>query len=321
MELISVIVPIYNVVNYLDKCIESILNQTYSELEIILVNDGSTDSSLEKCNNFQKKDCRIKVLNKKNGGLSDARNYGIYNSQGKYLAFIDSDDYIEKDMIEKLYCAIKKTEADMAICGFFESYSNQIQKKGIVDQCKVFSTEEAIKNITDLYPMAWNKLYKKELFADIRYPVGKYHEDTFVIFQLFEKCSKIVAINDCLYYYIRRKNTISKSDFQVKHLDLIKAWKYNYQFVCDRYPDLEPVIFSKYMMAYFQVLDKILTSDKRVIERNKSYLKSVSKTLKKNKKSIVTSPYITLKRKLLYCLLLLSNQLYKIAITSFQKSI
>lgn len=242
-ELISIIVPVYNVEKYIDKCINSILLQTYQHIEIILVDDGSIDNSGVICDNYQKKDCRIKVIHKKNGGLSDARNVGIEFSKGKYITFIDSDDYIEKNYIEFLYKILKTNEAEISICDFkyiseYERLMNKISnsKKEII-----YSKKEALKELcTDkTFPnSAWGKLYLKNLFEDIRYPKGRIFEDIPTTYKLFSKCNKIVYGDWALYNYLYREKAISKSEFNLRRLDAIDFTNEMTNYIEKEFPDL-----------------------------------------------------------------------------------
>ena len=179
MPKISIIVPVYNVEKYLEKCVKSILNQTFTDFELILVDDGTPDSSGVICDQFAEKDERIKVIHKKNGGLSDARNTGIEVAKGEYIGFVDSDDYIAEDMYELLYTNIVNEEADLSICGIYDVYENKEAQKRI-RQYMILNKFEAIKVILEAKIVsvhAVNKLYKKELFTHVRYPVGKITED------------------------------------------------------------------------------------------------------------------------------------------------
>ena len=234
-DLISVIVPVYNVEKYLERCIQSICNQTYKALEIILVNDGSTDSSGYICDQYAKADSRIKVIHKKNGGLSDARNYGIDLASGDYIAFVDSDDYVELQMYEYLLKALKENEADLAICNY--QYCTETDNKLEVGSVYEYDTKKVElvapyqaqelyfsdpkKRI--LYTVAWNKLYERKLFSRIRYPIGKVHEDEYTTFKLLYQAKKIVVLQDELYHYLIRKNSISGA-FDQKRFDLFDAY-------------------------------------------------------------------------------------------------
>ena len=225
-DLISVIVPIYNVEKYLKKCIESIIQQTYDNLEIILINDGSTDNSPKICDNYAKKDKRIKVIHKKNGGLSDARNYGLEIATGKYISFVDSDDYIHKQMIEKLYNNLKANYSDISICNICNVYPNGKKMNLSIPETSVVEQKQKFYNIYNKYSVvtvvAWNKLYKKEIFKTIRYPLGKVHEDEWIIFDILKNAQKISYLNEPLYYYIQREESISNS-FNLKRLHIIEV--------------------------------------------------------------------------------------------------
>ncbi|MCR8746796.1 glycosyltransferase family 2 protein [Romboutsia lituseburensis] len=228
MSLISIIVPVYNVEKYIHECIDSIINQTYSNIEIILVNDGSTDNSGNICEKYEKKDNRIKVVHKKNGGLSDARNVGIDISNGDYICFIDSDDWINLDMIENLYNLIIRYNADIAQSDYVEVYNkDSMSKNAIKEDIKFYNSndmleclygEEYVKTV-----VVWNKMYKKELFNQIRFPKGKLHEDEFTTYKIIHKANMIIDSNLPLYYYRQRENSIMNSNFNIKRLDAIDA--------------------------------------------------------------------------------------------------
>ena len=182
-ELISVIVPIYKVEKYLKRCIESIINQTYHNLEIILVDDGSPDKCGEMCEEYSKKDKRIKVIHKENGGLSDARNKGLEIATGKYIGFVDSDDFIDKDMYKVLYNNLKNNNADMSICSIYQFENEEEIVKGYNKNETVitYNKQEMFNNFYDdllRNVVAWNKLYKADIFKDIKYPKGKAVEES-----------------------------------------------------------------------------------------------------------------------------------------------
>ncbi len=232
--LISVIVPIYNVEQYLEKCINSILNQTYQNLEIILVDDGSPDNCGSICDSYLSLDQRIRVIHKQNGGLSDARNVGLNMASGDFIAFVDSDDTIMPEMIQKLYQRILTDQSDMAFCGYKQADQNGI----ILSECflpdNVLTGFDALKvsyeNNGVLFTIACNKLYKRSLFQYIRFPIGKYHEDEFTTYQIIDQCSRISIIRETLYIYYLRENSIMQGAYSVKHLDGIEASyeRYNY---------------------------------------------------------------------------------------------
>lgn len=214
---ISVIIPVYRVEQYLNRCVQSIIKQTYSNLEIILVDDGSNDNCPKLCDHWAKEDDRIFVIHKRNGGLSDARNVGLEAATGDYILFVDSDDYIDTNMCSRLVHTAEKHESDMVICSFVWSYpeKNIIQSMLTGNKIQSFSNIELLKiyfiNKTVELTVAWNKLYRKKLFFTeerIRYPVGRLHEDEFTTFRLIYASKKITIIPDALYYYVQRNASI-----------------------------------------------------------------------------------------------------------------
>ena len=209
--LISVIVPVYNVEKYLERCIDSIIDQTYKNIEIIIVNDGSTDNCASIIKGLQEKDSRIKSYYQANAGLSAARNTGIENSSGDYYLFVDSDDYIHPQMVEILYKNLIDYEADLSVCDLHWIEEGKDAEEYVQNNPVVYSGKEVLRKLIgdDLISVvAWNKLYKKEIFKDIRYPVGRLHEDEFVIHKILSKCNKSVYTDAKLYYYIKRKGSI-----------------------------------------------------------------------------------------------------------------
>ncbi len=225
-QLVSVIVPVYKVEQYLPKCIESIINQSYDNLEIILIDDGSPDNCPKICDEYAKIDSRIKVIHKKNGGLSDARNIGIDAAKGNYLYFVDSDDYIGPDSIKYLFNLIKKYNADIAIGGMCITYSQN--ESPILNKINEFLYDR----ISTLSEMMYNKnfnhsasakLYKSSLFKGIRYPVGKLYEDLFTIYLVVNKADKIVFGTQYCYYYYMRPGSIMQSSFTSKNNDVIEG--------------------------------------------------------------------------------------------------
>lgn len=229
--LISVIVPIYNVEKYLERCIQSIRNQSYSNLEIILVDDGSTDSSGVLADKFQKRDERIKVIHKNNGGLSDARNVGMKAANGEYLCFIDSDDYIHKDMILTLYTYIRRYFCEVSVCEGVDIYDDCLVEEKLFEidsvKCDVFNNIDAMKFwYTSSYgnpTVAWNKLYSRSIFDGICFEKGRLHEDEIIMHEVFAKCSHVVYVWKALYFYVNRSNSITQTKYNIKRLDVLYA--------------------------------------------------------------------------------------------------
>lgn len=229
--LVSVIVPIYNVEDYLPKCIDSIICQTYKNLEIILVNDGSLDNCALICEKYKKTDNRIKVIHKENGGLSDARNAGIKIASGSYYVFIDSDDYIHDQMIEVLVNGVSTTGADIAVCSFMNVKEGEnVAADGNIDNVsyKIISSDSDRLSYFygDKYTeftVAWNKIYPASFFNEIKYPKGKIHEDEFTTYKLLELAGSIAYIDIPLYYYVSRSSSIMGEQFNLKRLYRLDA--------------------------------------------------------------------------------------------------
>lgn len=226
-ELISVIVPVYNVEQYAGRSFDCLIAQTYTEFEAILVDDGSTDSSGKICDEYALKDKRFKVVHKENGGLSSARNEGIKYAAGVYIAFMDSDDMISPEFLSRLYSAVKKTGADIAICKevMFSSV-DELPAAALPSEAEVISYADYMRNVYkyhSTYIPAWNKLYKREIFSDVSFPVGRLHEDTFTTPLCAGKAEKIAVINDALYYYYRNASGIIHSKFSPRRLDDLEA--------------------------------------------------------------------------------------------------
>lgn len=229
MPLISIIVPIYNVEEYLGKCVNSLLGQTIRDIEIILVNDGSTDSCAQICDAYASKDSRIKVIHKKNGGLSDARNSGIKIAKGKYIAFLDSDDWVELNCYEYLYNLIEEQNADIVQCDYVKVYKSEDK---IVFNKEVkfaeYTGEEALNLLYgEQYPktiVVWNKLYKKKIFDKIIFPKGFVHEDEFVTYKALHQAGKVIDSNLPLVGYRQREGSIMNKEFNVKRLDVLQAY-------------------------------------------------------------------------------------------------
>ena len=227
-ELVSVIIPVYKVEKYLDKCVESVVNQTYKNLEIILVDDGSPDACPAMCDDWAQRDSRIKVIHKQNGGLSSARNAGLDVCAGEYLYFLDSDDYIAKNCIEMLLNAIISDNSDMCIGNIMlvDELGNSVgsyvcKEQGIITPENIFSTYG--NESTIIFIVAWGKLYKAKLFSDVRFPERKLHEDEFTFYKVLDCCKTISVLPDMLSFYVQHTDSIM-SKINPKRLDSIEAY-------------------------------------------------------------------------------------------------
>ena len=270
-SLISVIVPVYRVEKYLDKCVSSIVSQSYGNLEIILVDDGSPDKCGAMCDAWEKKDSRIRVIHKENGGLSDARNAGIEAANGECLMFVDSDDYIAPDMAEKLHTALVKNEAELSICNFCcvsEEGTEDFEQPNRLQE-KLITGEDALALLLARgsvnYVVAWNKLYKRELFHELRFPRGKYHEDEFLAHHILGLCKRIACIPDVLYFYLQRDGSIMSNPSFIRRLHSLEA-------AADRIQYCEASGMAKMLGMYYMNLSadfSFLCECKEDVEQNR----------------------------------------------------
>ncbi len=268
--LISVILPIYNVKSYLPKCMNSIFSQTYKNLEIIMVDDGSTDGCDKLCEEYIEKDNRVRVFHKKNGGLSDARNYGIERANGEYITCIDSDDYVDNDYVEYLYGLILNYKTKMSICQHRVVFDNgKIDEKGshgdesLTNKCCI----ERMLYHDVIDTSAWAKLYHKSLFETVRYPVGKLFEDIATTYRLMLQCETIAVGYESKYYYIMRSNSIVNGKFNPKKLDLLDMTDAMGIDVIKEYPDLERAVLRRRVYARFSTLNQLIDVNNVLKER------------------------------------------------------
>lgn len=238
MPKISIIVPVYKVEKYLDRCVKSILDQTYTDFELILVDDGSPDNCPAMCDAWAEKDNRIRVIHKENGGLSSARNAGLDIMNGEYVTFVDSDDAIRNDYLYALKYALDKNNADISIADLerLNDGDTVYKTNSILDVSEITGTEACDRIYSEpvKYVTAWNKLYGKHLFDNIRFPLGKIHEDEFTTYKLYYQAKRIAVISDKLYYYYSVPGSIMNSDFSIKKYDIIQAFEERERFFSER---------------------------------------------------------------------------------------
>lgn len=300
-QLVSIIIPIYNVESYLKRCIESVINQTYKNLEIILVNDGSTDNCGTICDKYKNKDNRIKVIHKKNGGLSDARNAGIEIATGKYLTFIDSDDYVSIDYIEYMINMLEEKKAQLAICKVKEVWPNSKLKDEAYTKIQVLNSKQTFENLLldkGIEVSSYAKLYSIDLFKKLRFPKGKVYEDTAIIYKIIANANRIVYGDKYCYYYISREGSISKhKEFNSSEIDYIEHTEQMLNFIRKRYKNLKIPVYRYYVYYKFRILKMLVFTkprnkkmEKQIIEDIKKYQKIVFKykeTPKKDKIAII----------------------------------
>lgn len=307
-ELISVILPIYNVELYLKECIESVISQSYKNLEIILVDDGSTDQSPYICDEYVKIDNRIKVIHKENGGLSDARNVGIQASSGSYIALVDSDDLIAQNFIEELYEGCIKSNAMIAACAYSKfSNEDEIVCFNNLDNAQVISGRELIKQIYlgqagEFGFVAWNKLYSRKLFDNVQYPFGRIYEDTYTTYKLFLSSDRIILLNRPLYFYRIRPESIMTTRISLKKIkdgvdadaSVVKYFQENQDY--EILPYVSSYFCKQAVLTYYKWIPKVNHAEKT---EAKKYLKTVYKqTWIYCRKS-----NMNFKKKVFYCLI------------------
>lgn len=274
---ISIIVPVYGVEKYVNRCIQSIVNQTYKNIEIILVDDGSPDNCPLICDEWAKEDLRIKVIHKKNGGLSDARNVGLQIASGELIGFVDSDDWISEDMYQLLYEDMVNNDSDISACGVKIIWEDNKFELLTPEGSYLFNQQEAMEAIikeTKLKQPVVYKLYKSDLIKDIMFPVGKYHEDVFWSYKAIGKAHKVSIFDTPCYFYFQRKNSIMGSTYSLKRLDSLEAKLERLKFIENNFPDLEEIAkwdlwFS--CMYSLQLAMKHLSIQEYRTARNKIY--------------------------------------------------
>lgn len=253
--MISVIIPIYNVSRYLPQCMKSVLSQSYQDLEIILVDDGSTDDCPKMCDNYKEQDARIRVVHKENGGLSDARNAGMMIARGEWIYFADSDDWLVQDAIQKLYHFAIENHCDVVQGGLYYAYQDHLlyrQATKVEQRCPVLERDEAMREliINDrVKNFAWGKLYKSDLIHDLFFPVGKFFEDSFWQHLVMDRVARYGIIDEPLYYYRQRNNSISGMPSNRLN-DLLEGNRERLNFIHERYPELYPLMKRKYDDLY-----------------------------------------------------------------------
>lgn len=252
--MVSVVIPVYNVAKYLSACLDSIMAQTYKDLDIILVDDGSTDASSEICDKYAALDSRIRVFHKENGGLSDARNFGITKAIGNEITFVDSDDVLNCNMIQVLHSIKHQVNCEMSVC-----FRRKIDEDGnFIDTKSQPSSLTIAKNKEEAMQVyfetkggglvAWGKLYDKKIFDTVRYPVGRYNEDVFTTYKLVAQCTAIAITSQQLYYYRVREGSIMNRPFEKKHLDMIYGSVEMTQFLERNFP--KQAIYSQILLIY-----------------------------------------------------------------------
>lgn len=281
MDKISIIVPVYNIQEYLEKCVKSIVKQTYKNLEILLVDDGATDNSGIICNDFALKDDRIKVIHKKNGGLSSARNEGIKHATGKYICFVDGDDFIREDYCEVLYNALIETKSDVSAVSYKEIKNSKTRiynsaarsKKDFDDKLTVYNRNETIIQFLHWknFRIAWNKLYKTKILKDIWFKEGATFEDMYFNYKVLSRSKRVAYVNSPCYNYIRRDGSISTTYSEKNLNDFADAILDVFYGVKENFPKL-----AKH--NYYALLQWLTSLSLKYMSANEKYPKVIKKS-------------------------------------------
>lgn len=307
--LVSIVVPVYNVETYLDACVSSLVEQDLKDIEILLVDDGSTDASSRLCDAWAQRDDRIKVIHKENGGLSDARNVGVTAACAPYVGFVDSDDRVTPTMYQVLYENLKREQADISICGVFSCYADKIIEPESCDYFTVDNVEAMREILGGKRLRVWVpvKLYPTNVMRETPFPVGRTYEDAFRVVDIFSKVKNVVVDLRPQYYYWHHEGTISSAAFNEKTLDIIDAYEHCHEVVMRDYPELEIEARFRCFWSRFEVLDKILVSEQRGKTEAERHIVTY---LRKHWYSILKNPYFGVARKLAFCALLINRRLY-----------
>ena len=261
MELISVIVPVYKVEDCLDKCVRSIAAQTYSHLEIILVDDGSPDRCGAICDEWAEKDSRIRVIHKENGGLSDARNAGLEIATGDLISFIDSDDWIEPGFLQLLWDAMERENAQIAACAveLVDETGKVLRLRGIVQEPVVEKMEGLRRLILEdgIHQTVWNKLYRRQVLEGIFFEKGKCHEDDFWTYQVFDRMDRLAIVDRPMYHYLQRSGSIMGAGYSLKRLDALEA-RYHRMEYLSKYSEVCDLTCQQLMLEYLWHLQSVL---------------------------------------------------------------
>ena len=305
-EKISIIVPIYNVEKYIKKCIDSIIVQTYTNIEIILVDDGSPDNCGKICDEYKEKDSRIRVIHKENTGVSGSRNIGLQNITGTYVTFIDADDYIEKDMIEILYKALKEYNADISICGTNDLKSNyELKRQSKCKQIVEMDKKNALKELLNeqvFTCVCWAKLYNAKLFETLKFnEQTKIAEDLEILYKILDKCNKVVYVPENKYNYLLRENSATKEKFNKDWIREIEISKEILNFIEKNYSDIYEYAAKRYVRINITCVYKILKTSGNIND-----VKKLTNNIKPYYKYYLKSSYISKKYKIAVISLLIN---------------
>ncbi|WGE31935.1 glycosyltransferase family 2 protein [Actinobacillus genomosp. 2] len=319
LPLISIIIPIYNVKPYLEKCINSVLEQSYSNLEIILVDDGATDGSSQVCDEFSEKYENIQVIHKQNGGLSSARNAGIEVMKGEYVFFLDSDDWIAHDIISQLYNDMIEYHADITGTSCYQAFSNgNLVLNTNLAERQILSKKDALRSFlfnNYLTPCAWGKLYKTSLWKDVRFPEGRLFEDQLTIYKVIELAETIIFNPIPKYFYFKRAGSIGHSAFSKKTYDLYEAINEQYDEITKHHPDIESdlaVAKITWEIVFINMMLNSNYSDQTIVDKTRAFAR-------KRILDVMKCEFIPNLRKFQITLFAYNFSLYKVLYARYKK--
>lgn len=301
-QLVSVIVPVYNVEEYLKRCVTSVCDQTYRNLEIILIDDGSTDNSGKICDESGRRDFRIKVIHKKNGGLADARNAGLDIATGEYVTFVDSDDWIRTDYVETLVRTLQYGKTRISACAYRRTddrVDEQIKEirdidyPAQVDVWPVFESYQHLFLAQQIDCSAWAKLYERALFREIRFPIGKLYEDQFITYKLFHYAQGVSYIDQEMYFYFNRRESIQNEAFTIRKMDELEANLECVAFIKEQYPQLLEMAVCRLVSSCFHMLFAIRNREEWTKEAEQ-----LEQIIRQNRKNMVIGKNINKKVRL-----------------------
>lgn len=298
-SLVSIVIPVYNVEPYLRECLDSVVGQSYKNLEILIVDDASTDGSYEICGEYAQRDERIHLFkNEVNRGLSVTRNIALDNANGDYIGFVDSDDFIDPNMYDIMVKRLEADNSDMVMCNYF--WTDESGKKTshyVSYNCgrKLRGVEKIRENVMTINNCVWDKLFKKELFENIRFPEGRYYEDIFIMHELFDKAKSVSITSESLYCYRRRSTGITLCSVKTEHFDIVDAYIAKYVYVSEKYPDekkmtdkLAESVISNMIHCINRVVDEeVLDEFKDIIKEKMNKIDELNLDLSAVKEDIV----------------------------------
>ena len=310
MPIISVIVPVYNVEPWLRECVDSILGQTLRDLELILVDDGSPDSCGAICDEYARADSRVRVIHKKNGGLSSARNAALDIAAGEYVAFIDSDDWIHPEMLETMVSKLRQTDSDMAICGVESVFMDGSRPISYQLTNEVLSQEEMVQHLAWqawYYVIACNKVYRRKIFETLRYPEGYVHEDAAVIHRVIGACQRFVLIETPFYFYRQTSGSIMRQDISIQRSDNLTALADRLHYACQKkWENVSAITAKRYVHTFFDYYFRFPHTTE-----NEKYFRRMDASLKTALPHLLRAGNVSLSHKVYLIMIRLHPGLYR----------